>query len=200
MPVRWGFTVWSFRGDSSEREKLHAKPWTRARSRILSWSWGVSSNGAENWNKLTARPLRRQRIGLFSQRVHFHGRCGAILLSLRCALPEPSRLKSEVVALFRPRVRRATRGPRSPENCSDSVARLPPSLASTECRAVTRTPGLRVTQVKLLPSSSSVICHTAGGNLGWRNWRLTPYGERAMVQAAGCSSPSGSTLASTRYC
>ena len=46
---------------------------------------GVSSKGAENWNKLTARPLRRQRIGLFSQRVHFHGRCGAILLSLRCA-------------------------------------------------------------------------------------------------------------------
>ena len=46
---------------------------------------GVSSNGAENWNKLTARPPRRPRIGLFSQRVHFHGRCGAILLSLRCA-------------------------------------------------------------------------------------------------------------------
>ena len=51
---------------------------------------------------------------------------------------------------------------------SDRVARLPLACGSTQCRAVTRTPGLPVTQVKLRPSSSSVTRQSAGGSLGWR--------------------------------
>jgi hypothetical protein len=38
---------------------------------------------------------------------------------------------------------------KSLENWIDNVAGLPSAVASIECRAVTRTPGLRVTQVKL---------------------------------------------------
>ena len=65
-------------------------------------------------------------------------------------------------------------GPRGPEKSSESMARLPLAASSIEWRAVTSMPRPRVIQVKLRPSSSSVICQPAGRSLGWRTMAVFP--------------------------
>ena len=69
---------------------------------------------------------------------------------------------------------RAAKEPSSPENRSASVTLLLAPSASTQCPASRVTPGLCVTQTKLLGASNSVTCQTAGNNLGCRTWALLP--------------------------